>query len=504
MHNRISNFANAQQMRQPESMHRGHHHRGFDAARNQAMQGNGQGRQAHGHHHHHQQATNGQGNAGWGNNAGRQPEINHPHMGHGHQHAGWNSQGANRPTFIADTNPGIGGWGRPAIAQDPSWAFGGNQGMNHAGFARQNTAWGNNGFAANTGFGMGGFAANNGFAANSGFGMGGFAANSGFGMGGFAANTGFGMGGFAANNGFGMAQAGGFNRPMMPMMGNGFNPMQAGGFGRPQMPSMSYGFARPQMPMSNFGYGRPQQGGWAGANQNANVYVMQNGGHYGMGQNVNVYIQQNGGGMYGMNRPGHGQGYPAQWGHHNGWGGNHCNWGGHYGQWNANPAGNNGGGSGTGKVYHDPQVLGAQKQRFEFKGANGDAYNLLSTEDMRVNGRMATKGNSTVLDQIGVVDNRGNRIQVDLGGHLTINGREVTGDGQYLNGEVTLTGKNVKVDYDGSTVEIVDRGTWFNTNFTLDNAQYAGGVWGQTVGTANPNAQMITDEATFQRRNIFA
>ncbi|PHP66497.1 hypothetical protein CSC94_14560, partial [Zhengella mangrovi] len=249
----------------------------------------------------------------------------------------------------------------------------------------------------------------------------------------------------------------------------------------------------------NNGTNRPGQGhnqhhaGWGnnGTNRPAHGHNQQQAGwgNHDYRPGHGHHQQQAGWGNHGMNRPGHG---------------NHGQWGGHHGTQGNNPAGNNGGGSGTGKVYHDPQVLGAQKQRFEFKGANGDAYNLLSTEDMRVNGRMATKGNSTVLDQIGVVDNRGNRIQVDLGGQLTINGRQITGNGQYLNGEVTLNGKNVTVDYDGSTVEIVDRGTWFNTNFTLDNAQYAGGVWGQTVGTANPNAQMITDEATFQRRNIFA
>jgi len=143
------------------------------------------------------------------------------------------------------------------------------------------------------------------------------------------------------------------------------------------------------------------------------------------------------------------------------------------------------------EIKGDPHFIGAEGDQYDVQGEVGKTYNLLSDQDLQVNGTFGewnVDGQGTIIKEIGITHGQ-DFIKIGLQGALEINDKPVTSDGVHLNGVVTKAGNDITFKSEEYELLITDNQVqghhYLNIGFKSDNVVADGvlphGLWGQTA-----------------------
>ena len=134
----------------------------------------------------------------------------------------------------------------------------------------------------------------------------------------------------------------------------------------------------------------------------------------------------------------------------------------------------------TAKVWGDPHFVGAEGGRYDIKGNNNAVYNLLSDRGVQVNSTF----NNNLMQDYGVTVGQ-NQISFNKAGKLSINGEEVKGNGEFLNGMVERKGTDVTIKTGEYELKMTTRSSYMDIAIKSDNVAADGvmphGLWGQSA-----------------------
>ncbi|MBY0449566.1 MAG: hypothetical protein K2X01_02940 [Cyanobacteria bacterium] len=160
------------------------------------------------------------------------------------------------------------------------------------------------------------------------------------------------------------------------------------------------------------------------------------------------------------------------------------------------------------QTWGDPHFVGFQGGNYDVMGEVGKTYNILSDQKFQVNATFNPyqgQKDATIISDMGFrvagANGKENRVQISLGGKITIDGRSLN-DGETVQladgGSVTRKGKTTTVNSKEYKVEVSDAGDHLNTKYSvnkdgvLSDGVLAHGLLGQTAdmdGKANNGKQ---------------
>lgn len=142
--------------------------------------------------------------------------------------------------------------------------------------------------------------------------------------------------------------------------------------------------------------------------------------------------------------------------------------------------------SGSGSINGDPH-FNVNGSNFEYQGLADHFYDVLSDNGIKVTDQFVRySDNANVVGKTGIVIGN-DKIEVDAGGHVLINGVAVQ-NGSYLNGEVVVSNGTTEIKADHYDLAIHDKGDHLDTDIVANGAgsqtDLPSGVWGSVL--SNP------------------